>query len=184
MISSGGGGGGGGAPALVTAHCDIKSQNFLVSAQNTVKLSDLGDAKSEAGSSTTRSSGGRLLNRPAWLRTASGAAGDGGSGGWARGLLSALGLGHQDDALGSQPAVDEAVAGTPEWMAPELLAAAVCRAGVGVDLVTCLLVIVPFLCAAGSAHPLYAAASCSGWFLFWPFVLGGVHPSSRLFVSS
>ena len=130
MISSGGGGG---APALVTAHCDIKSQNFLVSAQNTVKLSDLGDAKSEAGSSNTRSSG-RLLNRPAWLRTASGA-GDGGSGGgWARGLLSALGLGHQDDALGSQPAVDEAVAGTPEWMAPELLAAAVCRAGVRVSI--------------------------------------------------
>ena len=183
MISSGGGGGG--APALVTAHCDIKSQNFLVSAQNTVKLSDLGDAKSEAGSSNTRS-GGRLLNRPAWLRAASGA-GDGGSGGgWARGLLSALGLGHQQDALGgSQPAVDEAVAGTPEWMAPELLAAAVCRAGVrGVDLCTRLLVIVPFLCTAGSAHPLYAAASCSGWFLFWPFVLGGVHPSSRLFVSS
>ena len=134
MIS--GGGGGGGAPALVTAHCDIKSQNFLVSAQNTVKLSDLGDAKSEAGSSTTRSSSGRLLNRPAWLRTASGAAGDGGSGGgWARGLLSALGLGHQEGALGgSQPAVDEAVAGTPEWMAPELLAAAVCRAGVRVSI--------------------------------------------------
>ena len=178
MISSSGGGG---APALVTAHCDIKSKNFLVSAQNTVKLSDLGDAKSEAGSSNTRSSG-RLLNRPAWLRTASGA-GDGGSGGWARGLLSALGLGHQD-ALGSQPAVDEAAAGTPEWMAPELLAAAVCRAGVGVDLCTRLLAIVHFLCTAGSAHPIYAAASCSGWLLFWPCVLVGVHPSSRLFVSS